>query len=70
MLKTSRGFVRAEEVIGVRNPVYDEDNINFETARIYGLIPVDTLAGRRDSSIGNYERASRKLIQRGLVSIR
>ncbi len=29
----TRGFVRAEDVIGVRNPDYDEDNIRNETLR-------------------------------------
>jgi len=41
------GYVTAEEVIGVRNPNYDEDNIYDETLRqIPGL--------RREIRMGNY----------------
>jgi len=69
MVKIFRGFVRAEDVIGIRNPAYNEDNINFETARIYGLIPRISL-GSNQRDIAAYEDASRKLIQRGLVKIR
>jgi len=29
----ARGFITAEEVIGIRNPDYDEDNIYAETLR-------------------------------------
>jgi hypothetical protein len=69
MVKTSRGFVRAEEVIGVRKPNYDSDRVNHETAMHYGLIPrINFMSDGRD--IAAYERASKRFIQRGLASIK
>lgn len=69
MVKTSRGFVRAEDVIGVRNPVYNEDNISHETLAHYGLTPQFHLT-TPVNSVSTYERSSRRLIQQGLASIR
>ena len=45
--RKNSGFVRAEDVIGVRNPDYDEDNIRYETLRQFPALS-------REIRIGNY----------------
>jgi len=61
-----KGFIKAEDIIGVRNPRYDEDNIAFETAKLY--YPPGIL--RSTQNIGHYEDASRNMILQGLAKIR
>jgi len=69
MIKTSQGFVGAEDIIGVRNPNYNEDNVFYETMKYFRLIPQISLTGDgRD--IGAYELASRRFIKNGLAQIR
>lgn len=70
------GYVRVEDVIGVCNPVYDEDNLRFEALRMTGdlrqIQAVEAiLFGRRDvRDAGNYEAAYRRMIEEGLRRIR
>ena len=66
-MKANKGYVTAEEVIGVRNPTYDEDNIAFETFLVFPFLRVPL----REStgSITRLEQASRAMIQRGLARI-
>jgi len=69
------GFIRVEDVIGVRNPSYDEDNIAVETAELYagiggwGTVVLVSGVPRAVQDIGNYEKASRKMIQERLAQI-
>jgi len=69
MIRLRRHFVRAEDVIGVRNPSYDMDNVNHETTMAYGLIPRINLGGD-GQDIAVYENASKRFIRNGLAGIR
>lgn len=70
------GYVRVEDVIGNRDPHYDEDNLLVETLRMTGdLRQIQAaeafLFGRRDvRDAGKYEAASRRMVEDGLRRIR
>ena len=73
-IKMKKGYINnAEDVIGHRNPAYDEDNIAFETTRYHEEIPThDILKSSQCSSkeMGRLENASRQMIQEGLKRIK
>jgi cellobiose-specific phosphotransferase system component IIB len=68
----SLGYVRAEEVVGVRNPTYNEDNLQVETLRMMGdlrriqAVDVILLGPRVVHDIRNYEAATRRMISGAL----
>ena len=56
-------------IISRRNVKYDEDNVAAETSElVFGIKPKITLGGS-SNDIGNYENATRSMIQKGLEKI-
>lgn len=68
----SKGYVNAEEVLGVLNPVYDEWNIAFETEREFSQAfgyPRVYDRGNRMAEMKNYEATTRRGIEAALARI-
>ena len=70
-MSKDRSYVTAESVICVRNPKYDDDNLDRETDEIFELghprIHLTTQSPTKDLDI--YENASRQMIRRALDKI-
>jgi hypothetical protein len=66
----NKGYVSAEEVIGVRVPVYDEDLVAEDFRRHFGPRRLHDGLGGSSESIGMYEAASGRMIEDGLRELR
>ncbi|MFA4953471.1 MAG: hypothetical protein WC584_04575 [Candidatus Pacearchaeota archaeon] len=69
----NRGYVNAESIIGIRNPTYDEDNLNYEARMIMGprhQITLTTPSPRPIQGIDIYEKASLRMIKKAIDRIR
>lgn len=70
------GYVVADDVIGVRDPNYDQDNIALETAELFAngggrdtRVIVTVRSGAEDQSLPRVN-ASRSAIQKALNQLR
>lgn len=67
---TGLGYVRVEDVIGVCNPIYDEDLVAEDFRRHFGPRRLHDGLGGSSKSMGRYEAASRRMIEEGLRRMR
>ena len=72
----NKGYVNAEDVLGVLNPKYDEYNIAHETALLYPELRQQKAVERllsgpfRFREMASYEDASRRMIESALERLR
>ena len=64
-----RGYVNAEDVIGVRKPKYDEDNIRVETGKVFPCLKVRIIPYDRFEVIRRLEKGSKEMIEEGLEKL-
>lgn len=65
-----KGFVNAEDIVGKRNPRYDEDNVVAETSElVFGVKSKITLGGSSEGP-GNYGQATVAFLKKGLEKIK